>query len=404
MITISQLDNGVTIATSASSHRQTACVGLWLKNGARHQSETQTGYAHFLEHLVFKKTTRRTGRQLAEQFEAMGGEINAETGRELTCFHGTVPSRFCGELLQLFIEMLTRAAFDENDFRLERDVVLQELAMLRDDPEEALEDFGTEQVWPRQPMGRQILGDLESLANSSKEILCDYLDSVLAPENIMIVATGKIDHEQILRDCKPLQDITSRQQPGCAGPRFTQTQSHLDIDAGQRHLLWVMPAVPCNHRQQPACDIASHILAGGYDSYLYQALREETGLVYSVDSRVDHYSDTGLWFIQTNTDSEHADKVTQTVVTIVDKLVSKGPHKNDLDKARKHLQSSLVLEQDDLESEMDRLARDLFYSGRIITLDEKLRQFEQVTPEDIRSIVLSAWGRVSHFTAGPASR
>lgn len=375
----------------------TAAIGIWLQNGARYEQPGQTGYAHFLEHLLFKGTARYSGKELSTRFEVMGGHINAETGRELTAFHGVVPKHFSTGLLALLLDMLTDTRFSDTDFLLERDVVLQELAMLKDDPEEALEDFSTEQVWRQHSMGKQILGTTDSLKNADRSSFIDYMRHVVSAHKLCIVAVGNFDQTTLEALCHDI-DLPVGNPSSIPAPEYKPVKAQLDIDAEQKHLLWLMPAVGYHHPQQTTYEFANHMMAGGYDSRLYQVLREQLGLVYSIHSRNDHYSDTGLWFIQTNTEHENTDKTIQAIESTIKQLIDDGPSKQELDFTRQHLQSALILQSDDLDSKMDTIAQDIIYTGRIISLEEQLDAYSQVSATDIQAIIRDGWNQASFFS------
>lgn len=389
--------NNCTVITEHKPSVQTAAVGVWLRNGTRYESASQAGYSHFLEHLLFKRTQQYSGQELSSRFEIMGGQINAETGRELTSFHGLVPYHYANDLLGLLLEMITQSAFSATDFDLEREVVLQELAMLKDDPEEALEDLATEKVWGDHSMGKQILGSRASLTQASWAEFQDYIQATINSHNICIVASGNIEVAAL----EAIVENTAFRQgerPTPPTPTYTPLQAQLDIQAEQNHLLWIMPTVSYQDSQVAAYDIANHILAGGYDSRLYQVLREQLGLVYSIDSRNDHYSDCGLWFIQTNTDKSHTTETIAAVRNTLQDLIVSGPTIQELEFARQHLQSVLILESEDLGARMDRLAQDQLYCGQPTSLQTQLQQYAAVRSKDIQAILRAGWERVSFFS------
>ncbi len=397
MTETSLLANHCRLITDYIPSVNTAAVGIWLQNGARYESNQQTGYAHFLEHLVFKGTDKHSGKELSTRFEIMGGDVNAETGREQTSFHGLVPSQYASDLLNLLIDMLTQSKFNESEFNLERDVVLQELAMLNDDPEEALEDFCTEQVWHGHSMGRQILGTRDCLGNANLSSFQQYIQHTISADRLCIVAAGNFDQDALRALCEGI-DLAAEEPKHISAPIYTRTEAQLHIKAEQKHLAWVMPATSCRHPQMAAFEIANHILAGGYDSRLYQVLREQLGLVYSIDSRNDHYSDTGLWFIRTNTEHDNSQQTIDAVQQTLAELINNGATQQELDFARQHLQSALIIEADDIDARMDKMAQDTLYHGRIISLQEQLGLYDQVTTEDIQSVIKTAWGQASFFS------
>jgi len=392
-----KLDN-CTLITRHDPTAVTTSLGIWIRNGCRHEADHQTGFAHFMEHLVFKRTLKMSGKALSTRFEMMGGHINAETGREMTAFHGTVPAAYGAELLEHFLQMLTQSAFDENDFNNERGVVLQELAMLPDDPEEALEDFATEHVLASHAISRQILGTTDTLNNSSANEMHQYIKQVISSAPICIAATGNIDTvaiQKLAEHYLPKPDTdTSTKKPA---PEFVSTHKELVLDCEQTHMIWIMPAIPYADSRHATIEMANHMLAGGYDSRLYQLLREQLGLVYTIESRVDNYSDTGLWFIQTNTEKNNATQVKDVVMKCLHTFIQQGPTDTELENTREHLKSSLIIEQDDSEIETERMARDMLYLGRVTDPAERLRAYDSTTTDDIRCLLENSWKAVAFF-------
>ena len=395
---IYQTVNGFDLVCKPVAGLHSAAIGVWLQNGCRYERDEQHGYAHFFEHLVFRGTKHHTGKQLSTLFESMGGSINAETGRELTGFYGHVPSSRGVEFLRLLLDMLFTPAFNEREFQLERDVVLQELAMLNDDPEVALEDFATEQVWPNHSIGRQILGSKKSLRQASAESLYQYANDVVTKQKLLIVAAGNIDPGELSAVCadytySPHVNVQS------SPPQFVKTTARLSLDCEQVQLQWLMPAPAYTAKQAADYSIANHILAGGYDSRLYQALREELGLVYSVGSHIDKYQDTGLWFVQTNTEAEQADRVITAVEQAMQELIDYGPTEQELANAREHLKSHYIINADDLQISMESIAQDIFYYGKAQSLEQKLAAYDQVTLASLQQVYAQAWRQASNFSA-----
>lgn len=389
---------GYRLIIESNSALRTAAIGVWFENGTRYENDQQTGYAHLLEHLLFKGTRQYTAHDLSARFESMGGQINAETGRELTAVHGVVPANHAAELLTLILQMLTDFDFSEQDFYLERDVVLQELAMLDDDPEEALEDFSTEQVWYPHSMGRQILGTRESLANVGYAEFVTYMRDTLNAARFTIVAVGQINGTEIASTCQQLEGKSTTRY-SVSTPCYQTTSTHFDIESQQQHLLWVMPAIRYGHQDIAVYDIANHILAGGYDSRLYQALREKLGLVYSIDSRCDYYADTGLWFIQTNTDNQNIERTREATIQTINELSISGPSMAEIENAKCHLQARLTLEADDIGSRMESIAHDIMYCGRVRSLQEQINAYQSINSKDVASVLQRAWENHSFFTA-----
>ena len=396
LIQKSLLSNGVQIVSYPMTTQSTA-IGLWWVNGGRHQQPQQCGYAHLLEHLLFKGTAQYDAQALARCFEAMGGQVNAHTGRELTALHGLVPAENAAQLLELFITMLLAPAFTEQDVVLERNVVLQEMAMIADQPAERLEEQGVALAWPDHPMGWPLLGRREALEQTTAQTLRDYWSTQLSGERLYVVAAGAMDHAELARRCAPLAALPSGAAPTQQPPHHSPGAQLETPSDEQRHLVWIMPAPAAPHPDFPALLVANHLLAGGVSSRLFQELRERRGLVYDVQSRHEVYSDTGLWFIQTACDAREAQDCRSAVEVILQQLITSGPESEELETAQCHLRAGLLIEADDPESVMERLAHEAIYLKRHPSLQERSAQLAAVTPAKVSELLKHAAGQASYI-------
>ncbi len=395
----SLLSNGVRILSYPMA-TQSVAIGLWWLNGGRHQRPEQSGYAHLLEHLLFKGAAHYDAETLAQRFEAMGGQINAHTGRELTALYGLVPAENASELLELFVTMLLAPKFNEHDIVLERNVVLQEMALIADQPAERLEERGIALTWPGHPMGWPLLGRREALKQTTAQALRDYWSTQLSGDRLYVVAAGTIAHTELMQRCAPLSALSAASLPKQEPPRHSYGIHRETSEGEQRHLLWVMPAPPANHPDFPALLVANHILAGGVSSRLFQELRERRGLVYDVQSRHEVYSDTGLWFIQTACDTREAQDCRSAVEAILQQLIYSGPEAAELETAQRHLRAGLLIEADDPESVMERLAHEAIYLQRHPSLQERCEQLAAVTPARISELLKYAVERATYLEDG----
>ncbi len=396
MIQKSLLSNGVQILSYPMATQSTS-IGLWWVNGGRHQQPDQCGYAHLLEHLLFKGTAQYDAQALAHCFEAMGGQINAHTGRELTALHGLVPAENALELLDLFIALLLAPRFNEQDVALERNVVLQEMALIAGQPAARLEERGIAFAWPSHPMGWPLLGRREVLEQTSTQTLRDYWSTQLSGERLYVVAAGAMDHAELARRCAPLAALPGGAAPAQQPPRHSPVMHRETTGNQQRLLLWIMPAPAANHPDFPALLIANHLLAGGVSSRLFQELRERCGLVYDVQSRYEVYSDAGLWFIQTACDAREAPDCRSAVEVIVQQLIVSGPKPVELETAQRHLRAGLLIEADDPESVMERLAHEAIYLKHHPSLQERSEQLAAVTPAKVSELLKRAVGHATYL-------
>jgi predicted Zn-dependent peptidase len=227
-----------------------------------------------------------------------------------------------------------------------------------------------------------------------------YLQTILNPENIYIVATGNIDHDKLTEQSRALENLSVRPHATVTPPEFSKIRYHANHDNEQTHLLWAMPAPPASADSHHHYELANHLLADGVSSYLYQRVREELGLVYSLHSRIDAYSDTGLWLLQTNTQPDQAEKCINAIQDAIEEWIDKGPAEQELNQSRAHIRSSLILEDDDLEASMDRIARESIYLGEVPDLETRLEKFDAITAKQLQDAVNTAWKNHSFISMG----
>lgn len=397
----SVLSNGVHLVTDTGPGGHSAALGLWLVNGTRHQRPGESGYAHLLEHLLFKDTRHRSALELAQRFDAMGGQINAHTGRELTAIHGLVPQHHLNELLALFQELLLEPAFDDHDLAAEREVVCQEMAMVEDTPDEAAEDFAVEQVWPGHPLGLPILGERATLEAATARGVHAYLRRQLQGGRLWVVAGGAVDHDELAAGCEALGRLPAGSAPTVPPPAFSAYQRHVARDGCQTQLQWLMPVPGFADTRRIARNVADALLGGGYSSRLFQELRERRGLVYDVHTRLELYADTGLWLIQTACEPRQADACRKATEAVLADMIEAGPGGDELERVREHIGAALLIERDDPEAHTERLARESIYLGQVPDLDEYLRQLPEVSAGDVRRVLAEAWSRRAHLAWGP---
>ena len=402
MIQTTRLRNGVTVVSRALPERHSAALGVWLLNGTRYEAAHESGYAHLLEHLLFKGTPELDAVTLARRFDAMGGQINAFTGRELTAFHGLVPGAELHELLQLFIAMLRTPRFNDDDLAVETKVVFQEMAMVQDSPEETLEEVGVARAWTDHPMGRPVLGERETLARARAGGVHAYLKNVLSGDRLWVVAAGAVDHAALVESCRSLADLPAGAAPQLPAPSFTPGLHTIDLgDSEQAPLLWLLPAPAPTDADYYAAVLANHILGSGNSSRLFQRVREQQGLVYGIQSRLESYLDTGLWLIQTACDPALMDECRAAVESTVAELIDGELPASELDLARRHLAAGLMMEDDDLEAVMERLAREAIYLHRHPPLAEHLAELQRVTAAEITAALAARWHQRLYLNAAP---
>jgi len=391
-----RLANGVQFISRSIAGARSAALGVWIVNGGRHQRVDQCGYAHLLEHLLFKGTRRHSALALAQCFESLGGQVNAHTGRELTALYGVVPGTTVEQLLELFSAMLIEPAFTAEDIALEREVVFQEMAMIEDTPEEALADAGVQGAWPDHAAGWPILGTESVLQNSTAQSLHAYLRDLLCGMRLYVVAVGAVEHEILVQAGASLAGLPAGVAPVSSAPQFVAGNGVSRRHLSQANLLWVLPAPALGAATHTTALLANHLLGGGASSRLFQDIREQRGLVYGISSRLEQYSDCGLWLIQTACDDQRAAQCRAAVEQVLTTLIETGPDIAELEQSRRHMHAALLIDEDNAEATMERLAREAIYLQRHPTLEERTQQLAAATVEDVRSLLAQSW-RDRHY-------
>lgn len=398
---LSRLANGVRIVSDTVPNTGTVALGIWLCNGSRYQRPTENGYAHFLEHLLFKATPSCSGAQLAQRFEAMGGRINAYTGRELTVFHGFVPTTDWKELLGHLSDMIRDPRFTNNDVRLERDIVLQEMAAVKDAPEEWLEEATISAIWGAHPMAWPILGSERVIEQATEPELRRYLTDVACGERVWIAAYGDIEHAALVEACRVFETLPAAQAPRMAPPTYTQLDTSLNGHYNQVTMQWSMPLPSIVDPAHYAFLVANHVLGGGTSSRLFQEVREARGLVYDIHSEIDLYMDCGLWTIHTACEPEQSQECREAVEGTIDRLSFRGPEAHEVQTSKDYIRANLLLERTNFETAMERLARDWIYFGAPRAQRDILERIDSVLVEHAAEALETCWRQRSFAILNP---
>lgn len=391
MCETSMLENGIRVITRSRHGFHGAAVGIWLVNGVRHQRADQNGFAHLLEHLLFRGRGVREGDTLAERFESLCGYLNAETGRELTALHGVVPGERAVELLDLLIALLLGPRFDHAEFDGERAIVLREMEVIAAAPEQAIEETALQLAWPDDALGWPILGRREVLEGATCGELLDYLKASLSAARVWVVANGAVKHEAITRACAPLAALPNSPFPVLARPVFRKGRYRERRHTANTHLLWALPVAAPRSSDYPALLMGTYILGGGTASRLFRELRTRLGLVYEVHARLEFLSDGGLLFVQSSCAPSDSLQCQRAVERVIARFLKDGPEAQELERARSHLLAGLLLEEDDLELSMQRLAREAIYLGRHPGSEEYATMVNSVAAHDVGIALSSAW-------------
>jgi predicted Zn-dependent peptidase len=383
------LPNGLVVITETMPHVRSVSVGIWVRSGSRREVPAENGLAHFLEHMVFKGTERRSAEHIAREMDSVGGMLDAFTSKEQTCFNAKILDEHLPIAFDVLADLVLRPKLDSDDVRKERQVVLEEIKMDLDNPEYLLHDIFTRGFWPDHSLGRPILGTPETVRRFDREALCRHFKNWFTPDHILVTAAGNITHEEVLRlvekEFGHLEPLGTREEdavPSTAAPIFLEAKRDLE----QVHLCVGVPSLPLAHERRFGVAVLNNLLGGGMSSRLFQNIREKQGLAYAVFSELTPYSDAGMLSVYAGTAKETIGQVLDLMIAEFRAMKESLVSEEELLRAKNHLKGSLMLSLESTSSRMSNLARQELYFHRFSSLDEILASIEAVTREEVQSL------------------
>jgi predicted Zn-dependent peptidase len=385
----SVLPNGIRVVSERLPHLKSISLGVWIGTGSRHESVDNHGISHFIEHLIFKGTERRSAQALAEEVDAVGGQINAFTAKEYTCFYMKALDHHLDFAAELLEDMIFHSRFATADIEKEREVVLEELHMYEDSPEEMVHDVHVQQIWPEHALGRNILGTREAIASFDNTMLLNYYNSRYQPDNIVIAAAGNLTHEALVECAERyyghLQGLSQTLQPSV--PLITTATNTQLKDTEQVHMCLSTDSVPYDSPDIYGVYILNNIFGGSMSSRLFQSIREDRGLAYSVYSYQTNYSDCGLLTIYAGTRPGNASQVLNLILENMHKLKINGISEKELTKSKEQLKGNLLLGLESSGSRMSRIGRNELTLKRFVPLDEVVAKVDQVNMDQLNRLI-----------------
>lgn len=384
-----ELPNGVRVVTESHPFVRAACVGIFVEIGTRDEPIKKAGLTHFLEHLVFKGTRKRSSLDIAKALDAVGGDLNAYTTREYTCFHATSLKEHLSLGLDVVADLVTSASLAREDFAKERDVILQEIQMSKDTLEEYILDFYLEQVFYGHALGTPILGTEDTLERMNRADVVDHYRSSFRGPRIIVSAAGPVDHDHVVSLVeKKLGRLSKRTKTlKRRAPRLRRVEEFIPRSSEQVHMLVGFPS--CSYRSKLRFEamVVNEILGGGVTSKLYQKIREEKGLVYSVYSFLQSFIDTGLFLIYAGAGEENALHVMKTFRSEIKKFLDSGIKERELAMFKTQLKGQILLGAEDMESRMNSLGINEMVFGEYRPIDEVISDIENVTRRSVADYV-----------------
>lgn len=382
------LANGLRVAVEPIAHARSVAVGIWIGAGANDERRGEAGAAHFLEHMLFKGTLRRNGRELAAWMDRIGGEVNAVTGRETTTYYAWVLAEYWVEALELLAEMLLESRLDPSDVERERQVILEEIKGDDDAAEQRVMADFDQLLWGSHPLGRPITGTRRSVAGLSLQRLVALRQELYTPDNAVVCLVGAVDpgaaREQVARVLGGWQGSRSRPQPGPPVPRSGLRVRRRPID--QVHLVLGGPGPGLGDPALYSGMVLGTILGGGNSSRLFQRIREEEALAYSVYSFQEAYRHTGVMGVYAAVRTEAAARALALIRVELERLAREPVSEEELERARAQLKSSLLLGLESVPERMHRMGEQLTLLGRTVPPEQVVARIEAVTAADVQAM------------------
>ena len=403
-----QLPSGLTVAVEPMASTRVASIGVWVGVGARDEPERLSGVSHFLEHLLFKGTRTRSAIEISKTVDRVGGDINAFTSKEYTAYYCRMPARCVMTGIELLGDVLTAPALRDTEIESERQVILEELAMDDDSPEDVVHRTFSEQIFCAHPLGRETAGDRATVRSLTPHDVRAFFADHYRTENTVVAIAGAVDVDAVIDAVTKAFDTMPTGDGSVVryAPTEVGVDEHIDDDTEQVHLVMGGRSIPRSDPDREALDVVNHVLGGGLSSRLFDEIRERRGLAYSVFSGVASYADAGAWSVYAGSMPEHSHEVESLVRQEVDRLIADGITADELEIAQGYLTGSFEMSLEDSGARMSRLGGQLTVLGELRSVESQLERWSSVTLADTRRVI----GRVfaatppTTITLGPTTR
>src|SRR5215472_10480909 len=385
MIQKSAIGNGIRILTEAMPQVVSSSIGIWVENGSRYEEPPENGTSHFLEHLLFKGTKKRTAAEIAEAFDAVGGVLNAFTGKEYTCYYAKVLGKDLEMATEVLADIFLDSIFDPAEIDRERQVVLQEISQAEDTPDDFIHDLFTVNYWRGHPLALPIFGSVETVNRIDRDLLLSFMGERYRASRIFIAAAGQVDHDKLVADCERLfgKIASNGRVEKISPPGETPIVINHEKELEQMHICIGGPGLGQDSNLRYASYVLNTALGGGMSSRLFQEVREKRGRVYSIYSSMASYADCGYSIIYAGTNPEWLDEVLEVTLKEIKKVVRDGLKPEELARAKSQIKGNMLLGLEGTESRMNRLARNEIYFAREVPLEELADGIDSVTADQI---------------------
>jgi len=386
-----ELSNGLLVLTESMPHVRSVSMGAWVGSGSRDEAAEVNGVSHFVEHMVFKGTTSRSAKQIAREVDTIGGNLDAFTGKETVCFNIKVLDENVPPALDLLSDLVLHPTFAPEDLEREKGVILEEIKMDEDNPDYLVHEVWTQNFWKGDPLGRPILGTAKTVSSFDQQKLLDFYAGRFTPRNMVFSAAGNLEHDAFVAQVE--KEFGALTATGNSAPEVVPTPKatpHITLKRKkaleQVQLCLGMPAPPVNDARRYVVYLMNTMLGGGMSSRLFQTIREDRGLAYSIYSEMNPFRDTGSLCVYAGTSVDNTKKVLQLTLQELRRLKEEMVSDMELKRAKDQLKSNMVIGLESSGSRMANLARQQMYFGRFFDVSEITEEIEAVSTADVQDL------------------
>jgi predicted Zn-dependent peptidase len=381
------LNNNIPVLMETSREFHSMCLGLWIKVGARNESSRKNGISHFLEHMFFKGTNRRSAQDIAAEIDSLGGELNAFTSSEYTVFYVKVLAEYMEKAVDLLTDIFLQSTFPEEDIEKEKKIVIEEIKMVEDNPADYIHDLFNKSIWGEEGLGQSVLGKRETIKSFTRQDLLDHISKYYGIENIVVACSGNFSTKKLIKNlnrtigCLKRNVVNKKERP----PKFMSRLNVVTRRLAETHLCLGIQGLPYKSEERYTMHLLNTILGAGYSSRLFQNIREKKGLVYSIYSYHAAYFDTGVWIVYAGTDKKNVREVVNIMIDEITNLSNTVTH-DELQRAKAQLKGNLILALESTSNKMTNIAKQEIYYGKYFPPEEIIKIVDSITIENVKAL------------------
>ncbi len=403
------LKNGIRVLTEKIGYVRSVAIGVWIDVGSRDEASNETGVSHFIEHMLFKGTKKRTAKEIASSLESVGGALNAFTGREHTCYFARILDEHLSIAVEVLADILKNSLLNPTDVEREKTVIASEIRDLEDSPADLAHDRLMSGMWQDHPLGRSIMGDAESILRMTRGKLIDFTKRNYVSPKVVIAASGNFNHRDLVTMIQEKFRFSQTERTHLADrstPEPNLNRMVVSRQTAQTHVSLGVPAFPYKDKRRYAAMLLSNILGGGMSSRLFQSIREELGLAYNVYSFIDFFVDTGVFGIYLGTHKKNAARAIDLVLKEIRKIKKHSVSRQELSNSKYQLKGSLMLSLENTSNRMNRLARQELLLGKYVNLDETASSINRVKAKEVIDVAVDLLdsNKLSALILGPVGK